>query len=37
MAEVLLTFDNSDGFFPVEFTEIAIGRRAYRDGTNEYC
>ena len=36
MAEVLLTFDNSDGFFPVEFTEIAIGRRAYRDGTNEY-
>ncbi|MCL4506021.1 MAG: AAA family ATPase [Chloroflexi bacterium] len=36
MAEVLLTFDNSDGFFPVEFTEIAIGRRAYRDGANEY-
>jgi chromosome segregation protein len=36
MAEVLLTFDNSDGFFPVEFTEIAIGRRAYRDGSNEY-
>jgi chromosome segregation protein len=36
MAEVLLIFDNSDGFFPVEFTEIAIGRRAYRDGMNEY-
>ena len=36
MAEVILTFDNSDGFFPIEFSEIAIGRRAYRDGTNEY-
>ncbi len=36
MAEVLLTFDNSDGFFPIEFTEIEIGRRAYRDGANEY-
>ena len=36
MAEVVLTFDNADGFFPVEFTEIALGRRAYRDGTNEY-
>ncbi|MGQ9902930.1 MAG: chromosome segregation protein SMC [Anaerolineae bacterium] len=36
MAEVILTFDNSDGFFPIEFSEIAIGRRAYRDGANEY-
>jgi chromosome segregation protein len=36
MAEVILTFDNSDGFFPVEFNEIEIGRRAYRDGANEY-
>ncbi|MCS7059667.1 MAG: chromosome segregation protein SMC [Anaerolineae bacterium] len=36
MAEVILTFDNSDGFFPIEFNEIAIGRRAYRDGANEY-
>lgn len=36
MAEVILTFDNSDGFFPIEFSEIEIGRRAYRDGTNEY-
>ncbi|HRA00616.1 MAG TPA: chromosome segregation protein SMC [Thermoflexales bacterium] len=36
MAEVLLTFDNSDGFFPVEFSEIELGRRAYRDGSNEY-
>ncbi len=36
MAEVHLTFDNSDGFFPVEFSEVVIGRRAYRDGENEY-
>jgi chromosome segregation protein len=36
MAEVVLTFDNSDGFFPIEFSEIEIGRRAYRDGANEY-
>lgn len=36
MAEVILTFDNSDGFFPIEFSELEIGRRAYRDGTNEY-
>ena len=36
MAEVLMVFDNSDGFFPIEYSEIEIGRRAYRDGTNEY-
>ena len=36
MAEVVLTFDNSDGFFPIAFSEIEIGRRAYRDGSNEY-
>ncbi len=36
MAEVYLTFDNADGFFPVEFNEVVIGRRAYRDGENEY-
>ncbi len=36
MAEVYLTLDNSDGFFPVEFNEVVVGRRAYRDGENEY-
>ncbi len=36
MAEVILTFDNSDGFFPIEFNDIEIGRRAFRDGANEY-
>ena len=36
MAEVYLTLDNSDGFFPVDFNEVVVGRRAYRDGENEY-
>ncbi|MGH2593251.1 MAG: chromosome segregation protein SMC [Anaerolineae bacterium] len=36
MAEVYLTLDNADGFFPIEFSEVTIGRRAYRDGENEY-
>ncbi|HLF26849.1 MAG TPA: chromosome segregation protein SMC [Anaerolineae bacterium] len=36
MAEAYLTLDNSDGFFPIEFSEVTIGRRAYRDGDNEY-
>jgi chromosome segregation protein len=36
MAEVYLTLDNSDGFFPIEFNEVVVGRRAYRDGENEY-
>ena len=36
MAEVTVTFDNSDGWLPIDFTEVAIARRAYRDGQNEY-
>ena len=36
MAEVYLTLDNSDGFFPIEYSEVVVGRRAYRDGENEY-
>ncbi len=36
MAEVYLTLDNSDGFFPIDFDEVVVGRRAYRDGENEY-
>ncbi len=35
-AEVSLTFDNSDGFLPVDLSEITITRRLYRDGTSEY-
>lgn len=36
MASASLTFDNSDGWLPVDFVDVAIGRRAYRDGENEY-
>lgn len=36
MAEVILTLDNSDGWLPLDFSEIQIGRRAYRDGDTEY-
>ncbi|MGB7539288.1 MAG: chromosome segregation protein SMC [Anaerolineales bacterium] len=36
MASALITFDNSDGGLPIEFTEVSIGRSAYRDGSNEY-
>jgi len=35
-AEVSLTFDNHDGFLPVDISEITITRRLYRDGTSEY-
>jgi chromosome segregation protein len=39
MAEVVLTFDNSDGRAPAEFAafgEIQITRRLYRSGESEY-
>ncbi len=36
MAQVTLTFDNSDGWLPIEFSEVAISRRAHRDGSNDY-
>ncbi|MCB0072506.1 MAG: AAA family ATPase, partial [Caldilineaceae bacterium] len=36
MAEVSLTLDNSGGEIPVDFEEVVITRRAYRDGDNEY-
>ena len=36
IAEVIITFDNSTGWLPLDFTEVAIGRRAYRSGENEY-
>jgi chromosome segregation protein len=35
-AEVSLTFDNSDDWLPIEFSEVTITRRAYRSGGNEY-
>src|SRR3990172_5368008 len=36
MAEANLVFDNSDGWLPIDFAEVSITRRAYRDGENEY-
>jgi len=36
MAQATVTFDNSDGWLPIDFAEVSITRRAYRDGTNEY-
>ena len=35
-ASVNLHFDNRDGFFPVDFEDVVIGRKVYRDGANEY-
>ena len=36
MASVSITFDNQNGWLPVDFSEVSITRRAYRDGDNEY-
>jgi chromosome segregation protein len=36
MASVTVTFDNTIGWLPVDFSEVAVTRRAYRDGRNEY-
>jgi len=36
MASATITFDNVDNWLPIDFSEVAITRRAYRDGTNEY-
>lgn len=35
-AEVFLTIDNSDRLLPLDFDEVTVGRRAYRNGENEY-
>lgn len=36
LAEVTLTFDNQDRFFPLDYEEIAVGRRVYRSGEGMY-
>jgi chromosome segregation protein len=36
MASTTITFDNQDGWLPIDYSEVAISRRAYRDGQNEY-
>jgi len=35
-AEVSLTLDNTDKSMPVEFGEVTVSRRLYRDGGSEY-
>lgn len=35
-ATVTLLFDNSDSYFPLEFSEISIKRKVYKTGENEY-
>jgi chromosome segregation protein len=36
MASATVVFDNSDGWLPIEFSEVSITRKAYRDGNNQY-
>ncbi len=36
MASAGIIFDNNDGWLPVDFSEVGLARRAYRDGRNEY-
>ncbi|MEU4156564.1 chromosome segregation protein SMC [Actinoplanes sp. NPDC026670] len=35
-AEVTLTIDNNDGALPIDYTEVSITRRMFRDGASEY-
>ena len=35
-AEVTITLDNSDGWMPIDYKEVAVTRRAHRSGDNEY-
>jgi chromosome segregation protein len=36
MASATIIFDNADGWLPIEFSEVTVSRRAYRDAQNEY-
>lgn len=36
MASAEIIFDNAANWLPLDFPEVALGRRAYRDGHNEY-
>ncbi|MBE7190566.1 chromosome segregation SMC family protein, partial [Jatrophihabitans endophyticus] len=35
-AEVTLTIDNADNALPIDFTEVSITRRMFREGSSEY-
>src|SRR5512141_1992906 len=36
MASAQILFDNTTNWLPVDFTEVSMTRRAYRDGHNDY-
>lgn len=36
MAAVSIKFDNQDKWLPIDYSEVVLTRRAYRDGKNEY-
>lgn len=36
IASVTLVFDNTDQYLPVDYSEVSIRRRVYKDGSNEY-
>ena len=36
LCEVFLTIENNKGLLPVEYSEVEIGRRLYRNGESEY-
>src|SRR5512145_3010567 len=36
IASAHILFDNTTGWLPVDFTEVGMTRRAYRDGHNDY-
>ncbi len=37
MASVTLVFDNTDHYLNLDYSEVSIKRRVYKDGTNEYA
>lgn len=36
MASTTITFNNKDGWLPIDYSHVGITRQAYRDGQNEY-
>ena len=36
MASITINFNNEDGWLPIDYAEVSLTRRAYRDGQNEY-
>ncbi|MBV6451774.1 MAG: Chromosome partition protein Smc [Anaerolineales bacterium] len=36
MASAHILFDNTNGWLPIDFSEVGMTRRAYRDGHNDY-